>query len=179
MILGSWSRQELTDYPGNGRGGGVMVSRGQIHTRTATFVKFRSCAPCRNTLSTTEVHSEPLCANTCSPPRLHLSSAVRVGTICRKGRAAGGDAPFVSLTYLHDFSRAFKLFFFYKKGPDRGDDPPIFGFSQNFSFLSSLYLRKILLLKITIATSSEAALLQSLGSFRCNDCKEKLSTRQT
>ena len=154
---------------------------------------------------------KPLCANTCSPPRLHLSSAVRVGTICRKGRAAGGDAPssfvsltydfspfaslsfvsltydfstfapssFVSLTYLHDFSRAFKLFFFYKKGPDRGDDPPIFGFSQNFSFLSSLYLRKILLLKIISATSSEATLLQPLGSFRCNDCKEKLSTRQT
>ena len=106
MILGSWWRQGLTDYPGNGRGGGVMVSRGQIHTRTATFVKFRSCAPCRNTLSTIEIHSEPLCANTCSPPRLHLSSAVRVGTICRKGRAAGGDAPssFASLTYLHDFS---------------------------------------------------------------------------
>ena len=49
MILGSWSRQELTDYPGNGRGGGVMVSQGQIQLLTATFVKFCSCAPCRNT----------------------------------------------------------------------------------------------------------------------------------
>ena len=79
MILGSWLRQELTDYPGNGRGGGVMVSQGQIQPLTATFVKFCSCA------RSAEIHPvqwkysrntvEALCANTCSPAQL-LTPAV-------------------------------------------------------------------------------------------------------
>ena len=95
MILGSWSRQELTDYPGNGRGGGVMVSQGQIQLLTATFVKFCSCAPCRNmnTVEQKYEHRGAEIRTQCEAQTLalllgyslQLSGAVRVRAICRKG----------------------------------------------------------------------------------------------
>ena len=79
MILGSWSRQELTDYPGNGRGGGVMVSQGQIQPLTATFVKFCSCAQCRNTLCSAEIQQKYSGAFV----RKHLLSCSVTHSTCR------------------------------------------------------------------------------------------------
>ena len=81
MILGSWSRQELTDYPGNGRGGGVMVSQGQIQLLTATFVKFCSCARCRNTPNAARVKQKY--KNNAGFVHKHLLSRAVTHSSCR------------------------------------------------------------------------------------------------
>ena len=134
MILRSWWRQGLTDYPGNGRGGGVMVSRGQIHTRTATFVKFRSCAPCRNTLSTTEIQWS-LCAQTLA---LLLGSTCRVQLELEPFAERGGllvEMLLRLLFLLHTYmiSQGLSNYFFFTKRGQIEEMIPRFSVSHKIS----------------------------------------------
>ena len=82
--VGGWFSglgRQLTDYPGNGRGAGVVVSHGQIRPPPPTFVKICSCARCRNTPNAARV--EQKYKNNAGFVHKHLLSRAVTHSSCR------------------------------------------------------------------------------------------------
>ena len=82
--VGGWFSglgRQLTDYPGNGRGAGVVVSQGQIRPPPPTFVKICSCARCRNTPNAARV--EQKYKNNAGFVHKHLLSRAVTHSSCR------------------------------------------------------------------------------------------------
>ena len=82
--VGGWFSglgRQLTDYPGNGRGAGVVVSPGQIRPPPPTFVKICSCARCRNTPNAARV--EQKYKNNAGFVHKHLLSRAVTHSSCR------------------------------------------------------------------------------------------------
>ena len=82
--VGGWFSglgRQLTDYPGNGRGAGVVVSPGQIRLPPPTFVKICSCARCRNAPNAARV--EQKYKNNAGFVHKHLLSRAVTHSSCR------------------------------------------------------------------------------------------------